>query len=263
MSFKKYLATALLSLTALSSTLANTHLVVAASPVPHAEILEQVKPILKKQGIDLEVKVFTDYVLPNLATQEGKVDANFFQHLPYLEAFNKERKTEIVSVGAVHIEPFAIYSSKHKNLKNIKKGATVAIPNDPSNRGRAFILLANNNLVTLKDKNDLLSTQRSITKNPNGLKFREVEAPTLPRLLNSVDYALINANYALKAGLNPKVDGLAYELSSPYANIVATTKAKANSPEIKALVAALQSKVVYDFIQSKYQGAVVPAFKVK
>lgn len=234
---------------------------VAATPVPHAELLEYVKPALAKQGVELDVKVFTDYVQPNLQVAQKQLDVNFFQHKPYLDEFNANRGTELVQVGQVHVEPFGAYSRKVKSADALPEGATVAIPNDPSNGGRALLLLANHGLIKLKDPQNILATARDVAENPKKLKFRELEAATLPRVLDQVDLALINTNYALEAGLNPTQDALFIEGSdSPYANILVTRKDNAETESVKKLVNALQSDDVRKFIEEKYKGAIVPAF---
>jgi len=236
---------------------------VAASPVPHAEILEFVKPRLKAQGVDLEVKVFTDYVQPNLAVSDKLVDANFFQHQPYLDAFNRDRKTNIVAVpgGLVHVEPFGAYSTKIKRVADLPVGATVAIPNDPSNTGRALVLLQKQGLIRLKDPSKILATARDIAENPKKLVFRELEAAQLPRALPDVDLALINTNYALEARLVPTRDALFIEgADSPYANLLAARTDNASRPALKKLIAVLHTPEVKKFIEEKYKGAVVPAF---
>ncbi len=234
---------------------------VAATPVPHAELLEHIKPALAKEGIELDIKVFTDYVQPNQQVAQKQLDANFFQHKPYLDEFNNNRGTKLVSVGQVHVEPFGAYSRKVKAAADLPEGATVAIPNDPSNGGRALLLLAQEGLITLKDPKNILATPRDIAENPKKLKFREIEAATLPRVLEQVDLALINTNYALEAGLNPTADALFIEgQDSPYANILVTRDDNADSASVKKLVQALQSDDVRAFITEKYKGAVVPAF---
>ncbi len=234
---------------------------VAATPVPHAELLELVKPVLAKKGVELDIKVFTDYVQPNQQVSDGQIDVNFFQHKPYLDSFNKEHKTQLVSVGLVHVEPFGAYSSKIKDIKDLKEGAQVALPNDPSNGARALLLLQAQGLIKLKDSSNILATARDVVDNPKKLKFRELEAATLPRVLPDVDIALINTNYALEAGLNPVKDALFIEgADSPYANIVVTTEAKKDDPAIKQLVEALNSPETRAFINEKYKGAIVPAF---
>ena len=236
---------------------------VGATAVPHAEILNHIKPALKAQGIDLEIKEFSDYVQPNAAVQDKQLDANFFQHQPYLDSYNRDRKTDLVVVpnGKVHIEPFGAYSHKIKTVKDLKNGATVAIPNDPSNGGRALLLLAKQGLIELKDPKSLTPTPLDIVKNPKKLKFKELEAPLLPRALADVDLALINTNYAMEAKLNPTKDALFIEgADSPYANIVAARKDRANDADITKLMNALHTPDVKKFILEKYKGAVVPAF---
>lgn len=236
---------------------------VGATAVPHAEILNHIKPALKAQGIDLEIKEFSDYVQPNAAVEDKQLDANFFQHQPYLDSYNKDRKTSLVVVpnGKVHVEPFGAYSSKIKSIKDLKNDATVAIPNDPSNGGRALILLAKHGLIELKDPKSLTPTALDIVKNPKKLKFKELEAPLLPRALADVDVALINTNYAIEAKLNPTKDALFIEgADSPYTNIVAARKDRANGADIAKLMSALHSADTKKFIEEKYKGAVVPAF---
>ncbi|MDE2413460.1 MAG: MetQ/NlpA family ABC transporter substrate-binding protein [Comamonadaceae bacterium] len=236
---------------------------VAATAVPHAEILNFIKPQLKAQGLDLQVKEFSDYVQPNMAVEDKQLDANFFQHQPYLDSFNKDRKTSLVAVpnGKVHVEPFGAYSSKIKNTKDLKDGATIAIPNDPSNGGRALILLAKQGLIELKDPKSLTPTPLDVVKNPKKLKFKELEAPLLPRALADVDLALINTNYAIEAKLNPTKDALFIEgADSPYTNIVVARADRANGADIAKLMKALHTPEVKKFIQDKYKGAVVPAF---
>jgi D-methionine transport system substrate-binding protein len=237
-------------------------LVIAATPVPHAELLEFVKPMLAKEGVELEVKVFTDYVQPSMQTNEKRVDGNFFLHLPYLNEFKKKHRNDIQTVVAkVHVEPFAAYSQKHKSVAEIPDGATVAIPNDPSNSGRALLLLAHQGLISLRDPNNISATQKDIAANPKKLKIRELEAATLPRILNQVDLALINTNYAIEAKLNPLKDSLFIEdASSPYANLLVARADNADSPAMKKLAAALTSPELRQFIADKYRGAVVPAF---
>lgn len=234
---------------------------VAATPVPHAELLELVKPVLAKEGITLDIKVFTDYVQPNTQVADGHIDVNFFQHKPYLDSFNAEHKTDLVIVGLVHVEPFGAYSQKIKDINDLKDGTLIALPNDPSNGARALLLLQKAGLITLKDPSNILATSQDISENPKKLKFKELEAATLPRVLPDVDVALINTNYALEAGLNPVNDALLLEgADSPYANIVVTTSKKADSAAVKKLVAALNSPEVSKFIKEQYKGAIVPAF---
>lgn len=234
---------------------------VAATPVPHAEILEFLKPTLAKQGVTLEVKVFTDYVQPNIQVAEGRLDANFFQHQPYLDEFNASKGTQLVSVAGVHVEPFGAYSSKIKDLSELKDGAQVAIPNDATNGGRALLLLQTAGVLTLKPEAGITATARDIADNPKKLRIRELEAATLPRVLNQVDLALINTNYALEAGLNPMEDALVIEgADSPYVNILVTRENNQQNPALLKLVEALKTAEVKAFILEKYQGAVVPVF---
>ncbi len=257
----KKLLTALAVVAAFSSAAQAETLRVAASAVPHAEILNFVKPALAKEGVELDVKVFTDYVQPNVQVAEKRLDANFFQHQPYLDEFNKSRGTSLVSVGGVHVEPFGAYSSKIKDLKDLPQGANVVIPNDATNGGRALLLLQKAGVITLKDPANILSTPKDIAENPKGIKVRELEAATLPRVLTQVDLALINTNYALEAKLNPTEDALAIEGSdSPYVNILVTREDNKDSPAVQKLVKALHSDEVKAFILEKYKGAVVPAF---
>ena len=233
---------------------------VAATPVPHAEILEFVKPALAKEGVNLKVKVFTDYIQPNVQVAEKRLDANFFQHQPYLDEFNKAKGTHLINVAAAHLEPLGAYSSKYKKLDEIKDGSTVVIPNDATNGGRALLLLDKAGLITLKDKTNILSTPKDITANPKKLKFRELEAATIPRVLTQVDLALINTNYALEAKLNPETDALVIEGSdSPYVNILVARPDDKDSADMQKLVAALHSPEVKAFILEKYKGAIVPA----
>ncbi|MFZ6657644.1 MetQ/NlpA family ABC transporter substrate-binding protein [Undibacterium sp. TJN19] len=235
---------------------------IAASPVPHAEILEFIKPQLAKEGVDLKIKVFTDYIQPAVQVNEKHLDGNFFLHQPYLNEFKKSHKNDIeVPIAKVHVEPFAAYSSKYKKLADLPDGATVAIPNDPSNSGRALLLLAKQGLLKLKDPKNISATQKDIIENPKKLKFKELEAATLPRVLNQVDLALINTNYAIEAKLNPVKDSLFIEdANSPYANLLVAREDNKNSPAFKKLVIALNSPEVKKFIEDKYKGAVVPAF---
>ena len=234
---------------------------VAATAVPHAEILEFVKPALAKEGVELNIKVFTDYVQPNVQVAEKRLDANFFQHQPYLDEFNKSRGTELVSVAGVHVEPFGAYSSQHKTLAELPQGANVVIPNDATNGGRALLLLQKAGLITLKPEAGILATPKDIVANPKAIKLRELEAATLPRVLTQVDLALINTNYALEAKLNPTQDALVIEGSdSPYVNILVARPDNKDSAAMQKLAKALNSAEVKAFIAEKYQGAVVPAF---
>ncbi len=256
----KKLLVAVAAFAAISANAAET-LSVAATAVPHAEILEFVKPTLAKEGVDLKVKVFTDYIQPNVQVAEKRLDANFFQHQPYLDEFNKGKGTNLVSVAGVHLEPLGAYSSKYKKLDEIPSGANVVIPNDATNGGRALLLLEKAGLIKLKDAKNILSTPKDIAENPKGLKIRELEAATLPRVLTQVDLALINTNYALEAKLDPAKDALIIEGSdSPYVNILVARPDNKDSDAMKKLVGALHSPAVKQFILEKYKGAVVPAF---
>ncbi|MBP3780635.1 MAG: MetQ/NlpA family ABC transporter substrate-binding protein [Selenomonas sp.] len=235
---------------------------VGATAVPHAEILEIVKPLLEKDGVKLEIVEFNDYVQPNLALNDKELDANFFQHEPYLVNFMEEHKeVKLKNAFGVHIEPMGVYSKKIKDLKELKDGAAIAIPNDPTNGGRALLLLEKAGLITLKDGVKEKATVQDVTGNPHNFKFQEVEAAQVPRTLDDVDAAIINTNYAMQVGLVPTKDALFMEDStSPYVNILTVRVGDENRPEIKALIKALQSKEVKDFITEKYKGAVVPAF---
>ena len=256
---KKLLA-AVAAFAAISANAAET-LSVAATAVPHAEILEFVKPTLAKEGVDLKIKVFTDYIQPNVQVAEGRLDANFFQHQPYLDEFNKGKGTNLVSVAGVHIEPLGAYSTKFKKLDELPSGANVVIPNDATNGGRALLLLQKAGLIKLKDAANILSTPKDIAENPKNLKIRELEAATLPRVLTQVDLALINTNYALEAKLNPEKDALVIEgADSPYVNILVARPNNKDSDAMQKLAAALHSEEVRQFIEEKYKGAVVPAF---
>jgi D-methionine transport system substrate-binding protein len=238
-----------------------TVLKVGATPVPHAEILNVVKPILAKEGIDLQIVEFTDYVKPNIAVAEKELDANFFQHIPYLTKFSTERNLALTYTAAVHIEPMGIYSKKIKNLNELASDAKVAIPNDPTNGGRALALLEKAGIIKLKDGVGVSATVNDIVSNPKNIQISELEAPQLPRVLEDVTIAVINTNYALEAKLVPTKDALFIEQKdSPYVNILAIRKGDENRPEIQALTKALTSDEVKKFINEKYQGAVVPAF---
>ena len=251
----------LLSILFAISTHANEILSVAATAVPHAEILQFIKPMLAKDGVDLDIKVFTDYVQPNLQVAQKRIDVNYFQTEPYLNAFNKNRGTDLVKVIGVHIEPFGAYSHKFTSLKDLPDGANVVIPSDPSNNSRALLLLNKVGLITLKDPGDALCTLKDISANPKHLKFRELEAAMLPRVLDQVDLALINTNYALAAKLDPTKDALAIEDShSPYVNYLVARSDNRSSDAVTKLAKALTSPEVKAFIAKKYQGAVLPAF---
>ena len=251
--------------TAETSELAGTTLKVAASPTPHAEILNVAKDILAEQGITLEVVEFSDYVQPNLVTESGEVDANYFQHTPYLESFNEENGTHLVSVGAIHYEPFGIYPGKSNDLANIADGATIAVPNDTTNEARALQLLAAQGLITVRDGAGLTATVNDITENPHNLQIEEIEAAQLPRTVQDVDFAVINGNYAMEAGFSVGKDALATEDASSeaaqtYANVLVVKEGNENNPAIQALLKALQSDEVKNYIDQTYDGAVVAIF---
>ena len=234
---------------------------VAASSTPHAEILEQVVDVLAEQGIDLQIHEYGDYVVPNTAVEEGEEDANYFQHIPYLESFNEKEGTHLVSVGGIHIEPMGVYAGKTASLEELPDGAEIAIPNDPTNEGRALLLLEAQGLIKLADSSNLEATPNDIVENPKNLTFKELEAAMIPNAVDEVDLSVINVNYALEAGFNPTEDALAIEdADSPYVNIVAVKEGNENNPAVLALVEALQSDTVRDFINETYGGAVVPAF---
>ncbi len=234
---------------------------VGATPVPHAEILEQIKPELEKEGIKLEIVEFSDYVQPNLALNDKDLDANFFQHEPYLKNFVEEHKElKLKNAGGIHIEPMGIYSKKIKDLNELKDGDSIAIPNDPTNSGRSLLLLEKAGLLKLKQGVAEKATVHDIVENPKHLKFQEVEAAQVPRTLEDVTAAVINTNFAMQVNLVPTKDAMFMEdKTSPYVNIVAVREDE-NRPEIQALMKALKSDAVKKFIEEKYKGAIVPAF---
>ena len=234
---------------------------VGATPVPHAEILKVVQPLLAKDGIELKIVEFTDYVRPNVALAEKELDANFFQHIPYLKQFAADRKLDLTYTVSVHLEPMGVYSKKIKSLNELPSGAQVAIPNDPTNGGRALTILAQAGLIKLKEGVGIKATVKDVTENAKKLVIKELEAPLLPRALDDVAIAVINSNYALEAKLNPTHDALFIETKeSPYANILTVRKGDESRPEIVKLSQALTSPDVKKFIEDKYKGAVVPAF---
>lgn len=238
---------------------------VAATPSPHAEILnDAVKPLLEKEGYTLEVKEFTDYVQPNTVTEEGEVDANYFQHITYLNNFNEEKGTHLASVADVHYEPFGLYPGKTKSLDALADGATVAVPNDATNEARALLLLQDAGLITLKDDAGINATTNDIVSNPKNLQLKEVEAATVPNIVADVDIACINGNYALNAGLSLD-DALALEASDSlaaetYANVLVVREGNENLGKVQALAAALTSEENRAFIEETFGGAVVPVF---
>ncbi|WP_404195040.1 MetQ/NlpA family ABC transporter substrate-binding protein [Streptomyces tauricus] len=238
-------------------------LIVAASPVPHAEILTYVRNNLAKDaGLDLQVKEFTDYVLPNTATEDGSVGANYFQNQPYLDDFNKKNGTHIVPVVTVHLEPLGLYSSKIKKADELKSGATVAVPNDTVNEARALKLLDANGIITLKDGAGNDATPKDIAKNPKNLKFKELEAAQTPRSLDDVDAAVINGNYAIESDLKPSEDALVLESAddNPYGNFLAVKEGNEDDPRVKKLAKLLTSTEVKKFIEDKYAGSVIASF---
>ncbi|MET8029710.1 MetQ/NlpA family ABC transporter substrate-binding protein [Streptomyces avermitilis] len=238
-------------------------LIVAASPTPHAEILNFVKKNLaKKAGLDLEVKEVTDYVTPNTATEDGSVGANYFQNQPYLDDFNKKNGTHIVPVVTVHLEPLGLYSHKVKKADDLKSGATVAIPNDTVNEARALKLLDANGIITLKSGVGNEATPGDITKNPKKLKFKELEAAQTPRSLDDVDAAVVNGNYAISSGLKPAKDAVVLEsaTNNPYGNFLAVKKGNEKDPRVTKLAKLLTSPEVKKFVEDKYAGSVIPSF---
>lgn len=234
---------------------------VGASPKPHAEMLKFIQPMLKEQGVNLEILEFNDYIQPNTQLHEKNIDANFFQHQPYLDQFNKDKGYDLVSVADVHIEPFGAYSKKITKIDDLKTGAKVVIPNDPSNGGRALALMAANGLLKLKDGVGVSGTVSDIVDNPKKLDIREVESATLPRVLGEVDLALINTNYALEAGLVPTKDALFIEGNeTPYVNVLVARPDNKDSEAIQKLAAALRSPEMKKFIEDTYGDATIPAF---
>ncbi len=240
-----------------------TKITIAASPTPHAEILEKVKPILKEQGYDLDIKIFEDYVLPMTVVESGEIDANYAVHVPYLESFNEEQGTHLANAGGIHYEPFGIYPGKKKDLADIAKGDTIAVPNDTTNEARALLLLQDNGIITLKEGAGLTATVNDIVDNPYDVKIQELEAAQVARVRSEVAYVVLNGNYALEAGLSVGKDSIAYEKSDSeaaktYVNIIAVKSGHENDEAIQALVKALQSQEIKDYINETYDGAVVP-----
>ncbi len=236
---------------------------VAASATPHAEILEEAKKILKDKGWDLQIQVFDDYVQPNNVVESGDFDANYFQHIPYLEQFNKEKGTHLVNAGGIHYEPFGIYPGTKKKLDELAEGDTIAVPNDTTNEARALLLLEANGIIKLKDGAGLTATVKDIAENPKNVKIQELEAAQVPRVKNEVAFVVLNGNYALQAGFSVSKDSIAYEKSDSeaaktYVNVIAVKKGNENKPGIKALVEVLKSDEIKKFINDKYDGAVVP-----
>lgn len=236
---------------------------VAASETPHSEILEAAKPILEEEGYDLEVTVFDDYVQPNEVVDSGDFDANYFQHVPYMEQFNKEKGTKLVDAGDIHYEPFGIYPGTKKSLDEIADGDEIAVPNDTTNEARALLLLQDNGLIKLKDGAGLTATVNDIAENPHNIKIVELEAAQVARVTGETAFVVLNGNYALQAGYSVKKDALAYEASDSeaaktYVNVIAVKEGNENSDKIKALVDVLKSDEIKDYINSTYDGAVIP-----
>ncbi|WP_324669587.1 MetQ/NlpA family ABC transporter substrate-binding protein [Geochorda subterranea] len=238
---------------------------VGATPVPHAEVLEFIKPMLAQEGIELRIIEFTDYVRPNLALADGELEANYFQHIPYLETFSKDHRLDLTYIARVHIEPMGLYSQRVRNVEDLRQGAVVAIPNDPTNAGRALQLLQQAGLVELEPGLGLSATVLDIVRNPKGLVIRELEAAQLPRVLRDVDAAVINGNYALEAGLRPIPDAIVLEdvqqpYVSPLANVLAVRTRDKDDPVLQKVAQALTSQEVRQFLLERYKGAVLPAF---
>ena len=240
-----------------------TPIKVAASATPHAEILEQAKPLLAEQGYDLQVTVFNDYVQPNEVVESGDFDANYFQHIPYLESFNEEKGTHLVNAGGIHYEPFGIYPGAKSSLDDLAEGDTIAVPNDTTNEARALLLLQDNGIITLKDGAGLEATVNDIAENPKNIKIQELEAAQVARVTGEVAYVVLNGNYALEAGYSVGKDALAYEKSDSeaaktYVNVIAVKEGNENNPAIKALVDTLKSDTIKQYINDTYDGAVIP-----
>lgn len=236
---------------------------VAASATPHAEILEAAKPILAEQGWNLEVTIFDDYILPNQVVDSGELDANYFQHIPYLDEFNAERGTHLVNAGGIHYEPFGIYPGTKKTLDEVADGDVIAVPNDTTNEARALLLLQDNGLITLKEGAGLTATVQDIVENPHNLEIQELEAAQVPRVVGEVAYVVLNGNYALQANFSVAKDSIAYEsadseAAKTYVNVIAVAEGNENNEGIKALVDVLKSDEIKQFINEKYDGAVIP-----
>ena len=236
---------------------------VAASETPHSEILEAAKPILEEEGYDLEVTVFDDYVQPNEVVESGDFDANYFQHIPYLNSFNEEKGTHLVNAGGIHYEPFGIYPGTKSSLDDIADGDTIAVPNDTTNEARALLLLQDNGIITLKDGAGLEATVNDIAENPHNIKIEELAAEQVARVAPEVAFVVLNGNYALQAGYSVAQDSLAYETSDSeaaktYVNVIAVKEGNENNPGIQALVKVLKSDDIKKFINDTYDGAVIP-----
>ena len=236
---------------------------VAASATPHAEILEQAKPLLEEKGYELEVKIFEDYIIPNEVVESGDFDANYFQHIPYLESFNEEKRTHLVDAGDIHYEPFGIYPGKKESLDDIEEGDTIAVPNDTTNEARALLLLQDNGIIKLKEGVGLEATKNDIEENPHNVEIIELEAAQIPRVVQDMSYVVLNGNYALQAGYSVAKDSLAYEKSDSeaaktYVNLIAVKEGNEDSEAIKALVEVLKSDEIKEYINETYDGAVIP-----
>lgn len=236
---------------------------VAASPTPHAEILEAAKDLLKEKGYTLEIKEFDDYPQQNVVVDEGEFDANYFQHQPYLDNFNEEKGSDLVSAAKIHYEPLGIYPGASEDLENIKDGAKIAVPNDATNEARALLLLEENGIITLKDDAGLNATKKDVEENPHNIEIVELDAAQIARVVDELDFVVLNGNYALDAGFNVQTDAIAKEeadseAAQTYANIIAVKKENKDSEKIKALVEVLQSEEISKFITDTYEGAVVP-----
>ncbi|GEA18708.1 MetQ/NlpA family ABC transporter substrate-binding protein [Moorella sp. E306M] len=240
---------------------AKKEITVGATARPHAEILERIKPVLAQEGITLNIKVFNDYAQLNPALADKQIDANFFQHIPYLEDYNQKTGNKLVYIAKVHIEPMGIYSQKIKGAGELTNARTIAIPNDATNGGRALMLLAKAGVIKLKEGAGILATKNDIVEKPAGLTIKELDAAMLPRALTDVDAAVINGNYALEANLNPVKDALVLEdKSSPFANVLVVRPEDKDNPALKKLAEALNTPEVKKFLEEQYQGAVIPAF---
>lgn len=248
---------------AASTPAANEKITVAASTTPHAEILAVAKPILAEQGYDLEVTEFQDYVQPNNVVEAGEFDANYFQHIPYLESFNAEQGTHLVNAGGIHYEPFGIYPGTKADLAELAEGDTIAVPNDTTNEARALLLLQDNGIITLKEGVGLTATVNDIAENPKNVKIQELEAAQVSHVIPEVEYVVLNGNYAIEAGLSVAKDALAYESSESeaaktYVNVIAVKEGNENSDKIKALVGVLKGDEVRKYIEETYDGGVIP-----
>lgn len=255
------LATSALSLTAFADD--DKTITVAASATPHAEILEQAKPLLEEQGWDLEVRIFDDYVQPNLVVESGEFDANYFQHIPYLDNFNEEQGTHLVNAGGIHYEPFGIYPGTKASLDEVAEGDVIAVPNDTTNEARALLLLETNGIIKLKEDAGLTATVKDIEENPYNVDIQELEAAQVPRVKDEVAFVVLNGNYALQAGFSVAKDSIAYETSDSeaaktYVNLIAVAEGNEDSEKITALVSVLKSDEIKNYITETYDGAVIP-----